>query len=222
MTTPARGQLVEFSFAPDAIVLPFQYNPQTISRSRGTEITFNAVPGQASTFTFATPEETPRLMQSAKLAEESLSVELTFSVQDYVDREGFQMGPTMLQPVLDSLRLLVEPRSQAPGSMRMMTDLGLAGARAFDRDLTPSVVLFDWGIEVLPVVLKQVSYTVDEFTATLAPVRATAQVTMVVIEAHNPFIFADRIRQATSAGILRRKPGFTPSSALIQSLMIRS
>jgi len=219
MSDTTQGLLVEFNLNPDAIVLPFQYNPETMTRTRGTEITVNNTPGMGTDFAFATPQQTPRIMQSAKLQEETLSVEVIFSAADYMDREGFQLGPTGLQPVLDSLRLLVEPRSQKPGGLRMMTELGLAGGRAFDRDLTPSVVLFVWGAEVLPVVMKTVSYTVDEFLPSLAPIKCTAQLAMQVIEAHNPFIFADRLRQQVSAAVLRRKPGATPATQIIKSFL---
>jgi hypothetical protein len=216
MSALAKGTLVEFNLNPDALVLPFQYNPETMTRTRGTEVTINNTPGTASSFAFASPMETSRIMQTAKLQDEILSVELIFAAGDYADRDGFNIGESGIQPVLDSLRLLVEPRSQKMGGLRMMNELGLTGGRAFDRDLTPSVVLFIWGAEVLPVVMKTVSYTVDEFLPSLAPIKCTAQLSMQVIEAHNPFIFADRLRQHASAAILKSKPGFNPASELIK------
>ncbi|AML51924.1 hypothetical protein [Falsihalocynthiibacter arcticus] len=216
MSKRAIGKLVEYNLSPDAIVLPFQYNPESMARTRGTEVTINNTPGTGSSFAFATPMQTPRIMQSAKLQDETLSVEVLFSAGDYMDREGFSIGATGLQPVLDSLRLLVEPRSQQVGGLRMMSELGLTGGRAFERDVTPSVVLFYWGAEVLPVVMKTVSYTVDEFLPSLAPIKCTAQLSMQVIEAHNPFIFRDRLRQQISSAVLKGKPGFEPASALFK------
>lgn len=218
MTVFSRGILLEFNLNPDAILLPFQYNPETHTRTRATEVTINNVPGTGTNFAFATPMETPRVMQGAKVQDETLSVEVIFAAGDYMDREGFDIGVTGLQPVLDSLRLLVEPRSQKMGGLRLMNELGLTGGRAFDRDLTPSVVLFVWGTEVLPVVLTTVSYTVDEFLPSLAPVKCTAQLGMQVIEAHNPFIFADRLRQNLSAAMLKSKPGFGTASQMLQQL----
>ncbi len=218
MTASRHGVLVEFNLNPDAIVLPFQYNPETLTRSRGTELTVINTPGTGTDFAFATPMQTPRIMQAAKLQDETLAVELVFAAADYMDREGWGDGRHGLQPVLDSLRLLVEPRSQKIGGLRVLTELGLTGARAFDRDLTPSVVLFIWGAEILPVVLKTVSYTVEEFLGSLVPIRAKAQLTMQVIEAHNPFIFADRLRQQISASRLRGKPGIGTAAELIAAV----
>ena len=218
MNGTRHGLLLEFNLNPDAIVLPFQYNPQQMERRRGTELTVNNTPGTGTDFAFATPPQTPRIMQAATLQEETLTVELIFSAGDYMDREGWDPGRTGLQPVLDSLRLLVEPRSQKAGGLRMLTELGLTGARAFDRDVTPSVVLFVWGAEILPVVLNQVSYTVQEFLPSLAPIRCNAQLTMGLIEAHNPFIFADRLRQQLSAARLRGKPGIGPAADVIAEL----
>ena len=215
MSMMQRGLLVEFNLNPDAIVLPFQYNPETMTRTRGTELTVNNTPGTGTDFAFATPMQTPRIMQAASLQEETLGVELVFSAGDYMDRDGWDPGRTGLQPVLDSLRLLVEPRSQKIGGLRILAELGLTGARAFDRDVTPSVVLFFWGAEVLPVVLTTVSYTIDEFLPNLAPIRCKTQLTMTVIEAHNPFIFADRLRQQISATLLSGKPGIDKAADLI-------
>jgi hypothetical protein len=214
-----RGTLVEFNLNPDAIVLPFLYNPETMTRTRGVELKVNNTPGTGTQFAFATPMETPRIMQAATLQDETLSLELIFTAADYMDREDWQPGRTGLQPVLDSLRLLVEPRSQKVGGLRILNELGLTGGRAFDRDLSPSVVLFIWGAEILPVVMKTVSYTVDEFLPHLAPIKCKAQLTMQVIEAHNPFIFADRLRQQLSATLLRNKPGMETASSLISRVL---
>ena len=215
MTQTQRGLLLEFNLNPDAIVLPFQYNPQEMTRTRGTDLQVNNTPGTGTDFAFATPMQTPRIMQAATPQEETLAVELVFSAGDYMDREGWQPGRTGIQPVLDSLRLLAEPRSQKIGGLRMLSELGLNGTRAFDRDVTPSVVLFVWGQEVLPVVLKTVSYTVNEFLTTLAPISAKAQLTMQLIETHNPFIFADRLRQQMSAARLKTKPGISSAADII-------
>lgn len=219
MSTTQQGVLVEFNLNPDAIVLPFQYNPETMTRTRGTELTVNNTPGTGTSFAFATPMQTPRIMQAASLQEETLSVELLFVAGDYMDRDGWEPGRTGIQPVLDSLRLLVEPRSQKVGGLRILSELGLTGDRAFDRDVTPSVVLFFWGTEILPVVMKTVSYTVDEFLPHLAPIKCKAQLTMQVIEAHNPFIFADRLRQQLSASLLGNKPGVDKASDLINQVL---
>lgn len=215
MSMLQRGLLVEFNLNPDAIVLPFQYNPQTMTRTRGTELTINNTPGTGTDFAFTTPMQTPRIMQAASVQEETIGVELIFAAADYMDREGWNTGRSGLQPVLDSLRLLVEPRSQKIGGLRVLSELGLTGARAFDRDMSPSVVLFFWGAEVLPVVLTTVSYTIDEFLPNLAPIRCQTQVTCTVITAHNPFIFADRLRQQISASELAGKPGIGNAADLI-------
>lgn len=207
MSGPLKGVLVEFSDAEDAIVLPFQYNTETQTRTRSTTLEVAGARGVGTEYAFATPEETPRVMQNASLEDESLSIELIFSAGDYMDRAGWDMGREGLAPVLDALRSLVEPRSQRPGTMRMMGELGLLGGRAFERDVSPSVVLFVIGEHVLPVAMKSVSYTVEQFTPRLAPILARAQITMQIIEAHNPFIQAERMRQHQSALRLKDQPG---------------
>ena len=219
MNSGLRGMLVEFNLDPDAIVLPFQYNPETLTRSRGTELTINNAPGVGTNFMFTLPSQTPRVMQAATLQEETLTVEVLFAAADYADRDKAPLGPDGIQPVLDSLRLLVEPRSQKAGGLRMLTELGLTGSRAFDRDVTPSVLLFVWGKQTLPVVMKNVSYTVDEFLPNLVPIRAKAQITMLVIEAHNPIIFADKLRQQISASVMRSRPGAGLAAEIITNAM---
>lgn len=209
VSAPVKGVLVEYSEAADAIVLPFQYNMETLTRTRGTSLEIAGNRGVGTEFAFATPEETPRVMQNAALEDESLSIELIFSAGDYMDRAGWDIGRDGLAPVLDALRSLVEPRSQRPGTMRMMGELGLLGGRAFERDVSPSVVLFVIGTQILPVAMKSVSYTVEQFYPNLAPILARAQITMQIIEVHNPFIFAERLRQHQSALRLKDQPGNT-------------
>lgn len=213
------GILLEFNLNPDAIVLPFQHNPEEFSRTSGIDLTINNTPGNGTDFAFQTPMQTPRIMQAAAMQEETLAVEIVFSAADYMDLEGWKLGRNGIQPVLDALRLLVEPRSQKMGGLRMLTELGLTGARAFDRDVTPSVVLFIWGNEIMPVVLKSVSYTVNEFLSSLAPISAKAQLTMVPIVANNPFTFADRLRQQLSASRLKTKPGVGTAADIIGQVM---
>ncbi|MCY0096583.1 hypothetical protein [Hoeflea ulvae] len=206
MSAPSRGVLIEYTAASDAIILPFQYNMETMTRTRGAALKVAGSASVGGSFAFSTPMETPRVMQSAELEDETLSMELIFSAGDYMDRDGWELGTAGIAPVLDALRSLVEPRSQRPGSMRIMGELGLLGDRAFQRDVSPSVVLFVAGAYVLPMAMKSVSYTIEEFYPNLAPTLARAQIAMQIIEANNPFIFAERLRQQRSALRLKERP----------------
>lgn len=199
--------LVEFNENHDVIILEFQYTPESLERTRAVDVQFNNVPGMGTDFAFSRPSETPRLMQSASLQPETLSVETLFSAADYMDREDFNVSQLGIQPVLDCLRLLVTPRLQRSGGLRLLTELGLTSTRAFERDMTPSVCLFIWGEEVLPVVLTSVSYTIEQMLPNLRPIHASVRLSMQLIEVSNPFSFAESLRQITSAEYMQHKPG---------------
>ena len=78
-----------------------------------------------------------------------------------------------VQPELDTLRAMVEPKAPGPGGLQMLASLGAGPSRAFQRQETASVLLFAWGDHVLPV------FRIDprqgrSHLPTLVPYRASA------------------------------------------------
>lgn len=146
-------------------------------------------------------------MQAASVEPETLSIEALFSAQDYMDQGLLDLSRVGVQGTVDSLRALVEPRSQRSGGMRMMSELGLGTARAFERDISASVCLFVCATERLPVIITSVSYSIEERLPNNVPILCTAKIEMTVIEVPNPFIFAAQMRQLATINMMRALPG---------------
>jgi len=95
----------------------------------------------------------------------------------------------------------VEPKSQGPGGVQLLASLGLGGSRAFQRNLSASVILFLWGTHILPVFLTSVKIDEQAHLPTLIPYRAEATLTMQVIEGNNPFFTVEAVRQVAMAAL---------------------
>lgn len=74
-----------------------------------------------------------------------------------------------VEPELDTLRSMVEPKSQGPGGLQTLASLGLGGQRAFQRSESASVLLLVWGTHILPVFLTSVEITEQAHLPSLVP-----------------------------------------------------
>ncbi len=92
-------------------------------------------------------------------------------------------------------------RQPAVDRLPQQVGLGLGGERAFQRDESPSVLLFVWGTHILPVFLTSVRVDEKAHLPSLVPYRANATLTMQVIEGNNPFYQVEKVRQVISAGL---------------------
>lgn len=201
MASYQRAMLIEYAPSVPPLALSFDFNPQTLSRSRAVQLPSSAAGGRG--YDFQTPFDTPRVAQGASVQAESFSIEVLF---DASDREGIA-GTFGVQPELDVLRTMLEPKVQGPTGLRTLASLGKTPGFGFQRSETISVVLFVWGSHVLPVFMTSVRVEESQHLATLVPVRAKVTVSMQVIEGANPFWLAEQVRQLASAA------SFAPLSA---------
>lgn len=189
-----RGMLVEYTVAIPPLSLVFDFNPQTLSRTR--TVTLPSAGGAGGGYDFTSPLETPRAALGVTMQPESFSIDVLF------DATGRGAGAHLgVEPELDVLRTLIEPKTQGPTGVRTLASLGAAPAHAFQRDETVSVLLFLWGTHVLPVFLTSVRVEELQHLPSLRPVRAKATLTMQAIEGANPFYLAEKLRQAAGAGL---------------------
>jgi len=193
MADHVRAMLVEYSPSIPPLALSFEMNPQTLNRTRTVQLPSTAASGRG--YDFSTPLDTPRVAQGAAVQPESFSIEVLFDSSDHTGPTG-ALG---VQPQLDVLRTMLEPKVQGPLGVRTLASLGAAPAVGFQRDETVSVVLFTWGTHVLPVFLTSVRVEEMQHLPTLVPMRAKVTITMQVIEGRNPFWTAEQIRQLVGA-----------------------
>lgn len=202
MLRAAKGALVEYGLTLPPLALVFEFNPQTISRTRTITVKTGATAATRGGYDFLSPTETPRASQGVTVQPESFTVEILLDATDRMN-DGDPIASLMgVQPELDMLRTMLEPKSQSPDGLRTLASLGLGEQRAFQRDETASVLLFVWADRVLPVFLTSVRVDEKAHLPSLVPYRATASLTMQVIEGNNPFYLMEKLKQLRGAGIV--------------------
>ncbi len=200
-----KGALVEYGLSVPPLILEFEFNPQSLSRTRSVSITTGNAPGTRGGYDFSFPWETSRVAQGVSVDPEQFSIDI---LVDATDRMGDANHPVHtianefgIEPDLDTLRSMVEPKIQGPGGMQMLAGLGLGGERAFQRDEYPSVLLLVWGSHILPVFLTSVQVEEVSHLPNLKPYRANVNLSFQVIEGNNPFYKVEKVRQAVGASM---------------------
>lgn len=200
-----KGALVEYGLTVPPLVLEFEFNPESLSRTRSVTITTGSAPGTKGGYDFTFPSETSRVAQGVSVEPEQFSIDI---LVDATDRMGDINHPAHaiandfgIEPDLDTLRAMVEPKIQGPGGVQMLSGLGLGSPRAFARDEYPSVLLLVWGSHVLPVFLTSVQVEEVAHLPNLKPYRANVNLSFQVIEGNNPFYQVERVRMAAGAAL---------------------
>ncbi|WP_238366288.1 hypothetical protein [Mesobacterium pallidum] len=201
MAVETRGMLFEYGLTLPPLALVFRFNPTEISRTRTVTVRTGNAPGARGGYDFLTPLETARVSQGVEMQAESFSITVLLDATDKLN-EGDPIAATMgVQPQIDTLRAMAEPKAQGPGGVKVLSALGLPGARAFERQEVASVLVFAWGLQLLPVFLTSVSQKETMHLPNLMPYRAEMGLTMQVIESANPFFLADKVRQTMGTAL---------------------
>lgn len=201
MAVETKGMLFEYGLTIPPLALQFAFNPQDISRTRTVSVKTGNAPGARGGYDFVSPLETARVAQGVEMQAESFSVTILLDATDKMN-DGNTVAATFgVQPQIDTLRAMAEPKVQGPGGVKVLSSLGLPGARAFERQEVASVLIFAWGMQLLPVFLTSVSQKETLHLPNLMPYRAEMGLTMQVIESANPFFTAEKVRQTMGTAL---------------------
>lgn len=201
MAVETRGVLFEYGLSLPPLALVFTFNPQEISRTRTVTVKTGNAPGARGGYDFLTPLETARVAQGVEMQAESFSITILLDATDKLNEADAIATVFGVQPQIDTLRAMAEPKTQGPGGLKVLSSLGLGGARAFERQEVASVLVFAWGLQLLPVFLTGVTQKETLHLPNLMPYRAEMSLTMQVIESQNPFFIADKVRQTVGTGL---------------------
>jgi len=201
MAVATKGVLFEYGLSLPPLALIFDFNPQDISRTRTVTIRTGDAPGARTGFDFLSPLETGRVAQGVELQAESFSVKILLDATDKMNDGDVIAGQFGVQPQIDTLRSMLEPKAQGPGGLQVLSSLGGGGSRAFERQESASVLIFAWGLQFLPVFLTGVAQKEAFHLPNLHPYRAEMDLTMQIIESNNPFTVADKIRQTAMTAL---------------------
>ena len=160
-------------FNPLASVILFQYNPDKLTRSVGTQQAAQtpAAPGGA------TPNRTEALRLKGP-PKESISLEIEVDAADQLEKADPIATTLGVHPTLASLEMLLYPKAALMIANEILAEFGVIEVIAPEAPLT----LFVWGIKrVLPV--RITSFTINElfFDTDLNPIRATVGLSMQVL-----------------------------------------
>jgi hypothetical protein len=190
-----RGMLIEYISGVSPLILPFEFNPASITRSRTVTVKAGSSSGNRNGYDFKVPSEAARAAQGVSVNSETLTVKILLDATDRMNSGEMLASTNGVQPELDVIRSMQEPKIQAPEGVRTLAALGQGDNRAFSRQQFASVLLFKWGIQTLPVFMTQAQIDVKEYMPTLIPYRAEATLTLQIIESRNPFYEAELKRQ---------------------------
>ena len=200
-----KGVLLEYALSLPPLMLQFEFNPQTLSRTRSITITTGNAPGTQGGYDFTLPTETSRVAQGVTVNPEQFNLAILVDATDRMGDPNLPGHATAvafgIEPELDTLRSMVEPKSQGLGGVQMLASLGLGGNKAFQRDEHPSVLLLVWGTHILPVFLTSVQVEETAHLPTLVPYRANVTLSFQVIEGNNPFYQVEKVRQMVGAAL---------------------
>jgi hypothetical protein len=201
MLNTTKGMLIEYALSLPPLVLVFDFNPQSLTRSRTITLRTGSAPGTRGGYDFALPTETARVAQGVTVQPESFTIEILLDATDRMN-DGDPIATVFgVEPELDTLRTMVEPKAQGPGGLQTLASLGLGGQRAFQRSESASVLLLVWGTHILPLFLTSIRVTEEAHLPSLVPYRAKASLTMQVIEGNNPFYQVEKVRQVVGAAL---------------------
>ncbi len=201
MVNVTRGLLIEYGLAIPPLVIAFDFNPETITRTRTITVTTGQTPATRGGYDFALPTETPRAAQGVSMEAERFSVTILLDVTDRMNSGDALAEAFGVQPEIDTLRSMVEPKTQGPGGVQLLSSLGLGGDSAIANREFASVLLFAWGLRILPVFLTSVRIEEKAHNPGLLPYRAEATLQMQVIESSNPFYDVETLRQVVSSAV---------------------
>lgn len=196
-----RGLLVEYTNASTPLRLEFEFNPSTMTRTRSVTVRTGGAPGTRGGYDFENESQAVRAALGATINAESFSLKILLDATDRMNAGESIASERGVQPELDIIRSMLEPKSQNPQGARTLAALGHGDQRAFSHHEYVSVLLFSWGpYREIPVFMTQAQMELKEFLPNLFPYRAEATLSFQVIESNNPKYLTELRRQFSSAG----------------------
>lgn len=198
-----RGAFVEYGLSIPPLIVPFQFNPESISRDR---YNFFSVPSGDQTLRQFYKQEsnsdliTLRDAQNVSTELETISFELRLDATDKLDDGDTISEQFGIEPQLATLELMVHPKGESLIGAALGSLLGSSGGFSFTRGENPPMILFIWGRKrVLPVNIDSMSIAETEFNTDLNPIRATVNVSLTVIEGENmAYKYSKAMKEAMS------------------------
>ncbi len=195
MIKTAKGMLFEYALSLPPLVVAFDFNPESLTRTRTVSIDSSSMP----IIDFKTPGEANRIAQGASVAAETISFDILLDATDKLSDTSDPMHAVAvvsgIEPEIAALRSMLEPKVSGPGPFQIMSSLGGGGQHAHERDEHLSILLFVWGTHILPVFMTNLTIEEQAHLPSLKPYRAKASISLQVIESDNPFYQVEQVQR---------------------------
>ncbi len=197
-----RGAFVEYGLSVPPLFVVFQFNPVQLTRNRSLTI---SRPGESSRRESLHQIEEDLLKvqecQQVEVQEESINFDIRLDATDELNDGDSIAGQFGVGPRLATLELMVHPKEESLLGAALGSLLGSEGGFSFTKKPNPPLILFIWGrTRVLPVNINSLNITETQFDTKLNPVRATASVSLTVIEGPNPvYTYSKAAKEVMSA-----------------------
>lgn len=207
-----RGAFVEFGISLPPLIVVFQFNPVTISRTRTATINKPPTPkdaqgAQCLGFIQQVASKPKALLefragQTITVNPETLSFDIRLDATDKLNDGNTLAEQFGIAPQLSTLELMMLPKSQSllGGAVSALLGGAPKSFAFFDDAKNPPIILFIWGRKkVLPVNITNMTIKEEEFSTDLNPTRATLTVSLEVMEGPNvPFLYTKALKEVMS------------------------
>lgn len=199
-----RGAFVDsnlLAFPP--LVVPFQFNPEQITRRRSAAI--EVPPSRRGREETTTPEcDGLGESQTTTTEPETISMDIRLDATDDLEAGDPIAAEFGVLPALSALELMITPRAESlfAGLLGLSLNFGFG-----DRSSIP-VLIFVWGRQrVYPVRLTELNIQEVEYNPNLTPTRVIVGVSARVLAGVNPFYLFTEAQRELLAGLnLSRSP----------------
>lgn len=206
-----RGAFVEFGISVPPLIVVFQFNPVTITRTRRASVRAPSTPealeparnvsllGQLSSGGAGSLVQFRPAGQTIRVEPEQLSFDVRLDATDKLNDGDTITEQFGVAPQLATLESMMLPKTQSVLGAAVSSLLGGAqdNFAFFDDALDPPVILFVWGRKkILPVNITSMQIREEEFSTDLNPTRVIVGVSLEVIEGPNaPYLYSKTMQE---------------------------
>jgi hypothetical protein len=196
-----RGAFVEYGLSLPPLLFAFQFNPETLTRSRTASYTAGGADGSGEGCRDGNEAQQRACMSQVQVSEESISLTLQLDATDDLNSGEGLAGQFGIGPQLSVLELMIYPKTDQLFGFPIGNLLGATDQFGAAQAKTIPILLFVWGRKrVMPVVMTSLSITEQEYFPDLNPKRASAAVQLKVLEGFNPpYLYSHGWRTALAA-----------------------
>jgi hypothetical protein len=196
-----RGAFVEYGLSLPPLLFAFQFNPETLTRSRTASYTAGGADGSGEGCRDGNEAQQRACMSQVQVSEESISLTLQLDATDDLNSGEGLAGQFGIGPQLSVLELMIYPKTDQLFGFPIGNLLGATDQFGAAQAKTIPILLFVWGRKrVMPVVMTSLSITEQEYFPDLNPKRASVAVQLKVLEGFNPpYLYSHGWRTALAA-----------------------